>query len=163
MNHQKDTTERKVEETILQTPKVIRVGDREYEVRPPTLGTLYMVSSIVSEIPEISESKDTAAVVGSAVCARDIAKVIAVLVTGSRAAGGGRIGSFLRRALRSSRVDALTEDIMNGCTPREALGILVEILGSSQLQDFFALTTFLRGASLTRPTKVVKGTTAPGR
>lgn len=163
MNHQKNTTERKVEETILQTPKVIKVGGREYEVRPPTLGTLYMVSSIVSEIPEIPESKDTATVVGSAVCARDIARVIAVLVAGSKADRGHRKGSLLRRVFRRSRIDELTDEIMEECTPREALGILVEILGNSQLADFFALTTFLRGASLTRPTKVVKETTAPGR
>lgn len=165
-----NTTEKKVEKAILQKGGKVRIGDREYEYPSPTLGTLYMVSALISDIPEISDSKDTAAVVGSASCARSVARIIATLIIGAKSlkkTGNKPICRLLTAIkLKSSPLDldALTEEILGACTPRDALSILVELLGESQLPDFFVLTTFLREASLTRPTKVVKtGTTAPGR
>lgn len=163
-----NTTEKKVERAILQKGGKVRIGDREYEYPSPTLGTLYMVSALISDIPEITDSKDTAAVVGSASCARSVARIIATLIIGAKSLKKTenkpihRLQSALK--IKPSPLDALTEAILDTCTPREALNILVELLGESQLPDFFVLTTFLREASLTRPTKVVKtGTTAPGR
>lgn len=162
-----NTTEKKVERAILQKGGKVRIGDREYEYPSPTLGTLYMVSALISDIPEITDSKDTAAVVGSASCARSVARIIATLIIGAKSlkkTENKLIYSLLTAIkLKSSPLDALTEEILGACTPRDALNILVELLGESQLPDFFVLTTFLREASLTRPTKVVKtGTTAPG-
>lgn len=163
-----NTTEKKVERAILQKGGKVRIGDREYEYPSPTLGTLYMVSALISDIPEITDSKDTAAVVGSASCARSVARIIATLIIGAKGLKKTenkpikRLLSAIK--LKSSPLDALTEEILGACTSRDALSILVELLGESQLPDFFVLTTFLREASLTRPTKVVKtGTTAPGR
>lgn len=162
------TTEKKVERAILQKGGKVRIGDREYEYPSPTLGTLYMVSALISDIPEISDSKDTAAVVGSASCSRSVAKIIATLIIGAKELKKTankpiqRLLSAIK--LKQSPLDALTGVILDTCTPREALNILVELLGESQLPDFFVLTTFLRDASLTRPTKVVETvTTAPGR
>lgn len=163
-----NTTEKKVERAILQKGGKVRIGDREYEYPSPTLGTLYMVSALISDIPEITDSKDTAAVVGSAFCARSVARIIATLIIGAKSLKM-RANKPIHRLLsalkiKPSPLDALTEAILDTCTPRDALSILVELLGESQLPDFFVLTTFLREASLTRPTKVVKtGTTAPGR
>ena len=163
-----NTIEKKVENTILQEGGKVRIGDREYEYTSPTLGTLYMASALISDIPEISDSKDTAAVVGSASCARSVAKIIAALIIGAKSLKKTankpmqRLLSAIKH--KQSPLDALTGDILDTCTPREALNILIELLGESQLPDFFVLTTFLREASLTRPTKVVKTvTTAPGR
>lgn len=163
-----NTTEKKVERAILQKGGKVRIGGREYEYPSPTLGTLYMVSALISDIPEISDSKDTAAVVGSASCARPVARIIATLIIGAKSLKKTENKPIYRLLtaikLKSSPLDALTEEILGACTPRDALSILVELLGESQLPDFFVLTTFLREASLTRPTKVVKtGTTAPGR
>lgn len=163
-----NTTEKKVERAILQKGGKVRIGGREYEYPSPTLGTLYMVSALISDIPEISDSKDTAAVVGSASCARSVARIIATLIIGVKSLKKTENKPIYRLLtaikLKSSPLDALTEEILGACTPRDALSILVELLGESQLPDFFVLTTFLREASLTRPTKVVKtGTTAPGR
>ena len=163
-----NTTEKKVEKAILQKGGKVRIGDREYEYPSPTLGTLYMVSALISDIPEITDSKDTAAVVGSASCARSVARIIATLIIGAKSlkkTENKPIHCLLPAIkLKPSPLDALTEAILDACTPRDALNILVELLGESQLPDFFVLTTFLREASLTRPTKVVKtGTTAPGR
>lgn len=163
-----NTTEKKVERAILQKGGKVRIGDREYEYPSPTLGTLYMVSALISDIPEITDSKDTAAVVGSASCARSVARIIATLIIGAKSLKKTENKPICRLLtaikLKSSPLDALTEEILGACTPRDALSILVELLGESQLPDFFVLTTFLREASLTRPTKVVKtGTTAPGR
>lgn len=162
------TTEKKVEKTILQKGGKVRIGGIEYEYPSPTLGTLYMVSALVSDIPEIPDSKDTAVVVGSAACARSVARIIATLIIGAKG-----LKKTENRPIHSilsvfkpttSPIDALTEAVLDSLTPREALDMLVELLGGAQLPDFFVLTTFLRDASLTRPTKVVKtGTTAPGR
>lgn len=163
------TTEKKVEKTILQKGGKVRIGGIEYEYPSPTLGTLYMVSALVSDIPEIPDSKDTAVVVGSASCARSVARIIATLIIGAKGLKKTE-NRPLRRILSiffnatTSPIDALTEAVLDSLTPREALDMLVELLGGAQLPDFFVLTTFLREASLTRPTKVVKtGTTAPGR
>ena len=164
----KKTVERKAGETILQQGGKVRIGGREYEYPSPTLGTLYMVSALISDIPDISDSKDTAVVVGSASCARSVAEIIATLIIGAKEVKK-TASKPIRRLLtviklKPSPLDALTEEILDTCTPREALDILVGLLGDSQLPDFFVLTTFLRDASLTRPTKVVKeATTAPGR
>lgn len=163
-----NTTEKNVEKVILQEGGKVRIGDREYDYPSPTLGTLYMVSALISDVPEIPDSKDTAAVVGTASCARSVAKIIATLIIGAKGLKKTANKPILRLLsavkLKPSHLDALTDEILDTFTPREALNILVKLLGESQLPDFFVLTTFLREASLTRPTKVVKtGTTAPGR
>lgn len=162
------SVETKVKDAVLQESRKVKVGDREYDAPVPTLGTLLMVSSLISKIPDIPDSNSTAVVVGSASCSDAIAEIAATLILGAKSIkkAGNRPFRKLLAAITHSPtpLDALKEDILDNYSAHDALDLILSLLGNARLPDFFVLTTFLREASLTKPTKVVKTkTTARGR
>lgn len=166
----KKSIEQAVEQAILQKERTFTIGDKEYKAQDPTIGTLFMVSSLISELPEITDSRETAKVIGTAVFAPQIAKIAAILIIGAKRIKQGRknglyrVFGFFPNHHPSSEVDELAQEILNNCTASEAYDIIVAQMQNASLNDFFAVTTFLREANLTKPTKVVKTqATALGR
>ncbi len=51
------TIEQKVAQTVLQETFPVRVGTKEYAVRPITYGTLIRVSAVVSTLPPVGEDE----------------------------------------------------------------------------------------------------------
>lgn len=167
---------------MMQTPATVRVGDREYDVAPPTFGTLELVSAKLAEIPDVGDTEEISGNDRAALMlqkAREFAilpDLLAVLILGSkhirdkekvverRRKGGllGFLGAKRNVETEVSASDRLAQEIRDTVSPAQMAEVLPFLLGSLQLTDFFVLTTFLREISVAAPTKVEKKTTAPG-
>lgn len=174
MEDMKETTEQKVAREILQKPEEITVGGRTYSVPPPSVATLILASEAASRLPRLELGKDDI-VTGSLRTARECrgtGDILAVLILGAkrireereaRRSGLGRLFRRLSGRPRPDCVEELSERLLEELSPHAAQSLLARLLARMELADFFALTTFLQEASLTRPTKVGSGTTASGR
>ncbi len=161
-------TEHRVAETILQEGIKVTIGNKEYLAPSPTTGTLYCVAREISSIQKISPSAKWDEVLGSAIVAPKIATILAIFIIGAKALKFSkkshlpRFLSFLQSSPQR-KLDKLTVEILEECSAVQLGNILAQFLEQSGLNDFFALTTFLREANPTKPTKVVNETTAPGQ
>ena len=149
------TQEQKVAAAVLQTPTKIKVGGTTYEVEPPTLATLITVSEIVSALPTPPDKEGadviTASLAYAASC-KPLGLLAATLILGARVAKEKR-----------TRGEVLGEEILEHCTAKEVQAIVADTLKQMEIASFFALTTFLKGVNLLRPTKVESETTASGQ
>jgi len=172
----KEMIEKKVAETILEKPLTVFVGNTSYEVAPPSVGTLIMVSEAVSRLPHTKLDADNVLEECLSV-GRDcteLGEIAAILILGAkkcrqsvgrRLVSGGRYFYGLidtRRWKETNAVEELTREVLENCSPRQIFDIITRILGTLELSDFFALTTFLSGVNLLRPTKVEKEAIASG-
>lgn len=178
----KKTIQEKVAETMIQVPATIKIGDREYEVAPPTFGTLELVSAKLASVPDIgdlSNESSQAKAVAMLQKARDfgvLPEIFAILILGSkhirdkekvvekRRKGGllGLFGAKKEVVSEKSAFDRLVQEIRDEVSPAEIAELIPFLIGGLQLTDFFVLTTFLREISVAAPTKVEKKVTARG-
>lgn len=136
------------------TPTVIKVRGRSYQLPPPTLAHLARISAEIARL-EIAPIDPTEVAEGSlrqARHSRQIARIIATIL-------GDDLTPWYKRLLRRRTTESY---IYQYVTPAEATEILSTALSTLELGDFFALTTFLRGINITRATKVETEATAPG-
>ena len=155
------TLEKKTSDAILQEPLTVTLGGRAYEVAQPSLGTLIMLSSKISELPAFRrEGKVTVSdMLADAEDARTVAEAVAVMILGAK-----ELKKRSRFGLRADRLRKLTDTLLTDATPAEMFTAATSILRSMQVEDFFGLTTFLREVSLTRATReVVPSQTASGQ
>lgn len=161
--------ERQVAETILQRPFAVKVGDREYTVRQPSVATLILASEAIArlDIPAPPDPKDIVrSSLAMAPYCRDLGDVVAILLLGAREVDrrvkvrqkGGKRPLFARRRTVTAR-EALAEEVMEEMTVEQMFNTVSEIIARMNLGRFFGLTTFLREINLLRPTKVADGTT----
>lgn len=168
--------EKKVADTILENPLTIRVGRTSYEVAPPSVGTLIRVSEAVSRLPHTkldSEKVLQECLSVGKECAV-LGEIAAILILGAKrcreaverrlVSGGVYLFGLVdtRRWAEVNAVEELTREVLDNCSPRQTFDIITRILGTLELSDFFALTTFLSGVNLLRATKVENETTASG-
>ena len=169
------TQEQKVAAAVLQTPTKIKVSGTTYEVEPPTLATLITVSEIVSALPtppdEGGADVITASLAYAASC-KPLGLLAATLILGARVAKEKADVSPIARIKRwfglkgteeRTRGEVLGEEILEHCTAKEVQAIVADTLKQMEIASFFALTTFLKGVNLLRPTKVESETTASGQ
>lgn len=168
------TIEQKVAKEILQMPEEIKIGGRTYEAAPPSIATLILVSEAISQLPRLELDNDNVAT-GSLRTAKDcrkIGEILAVLLLGAKHIREGqempqgglhRLFRWLSWRGRKDTVEELSGRLLEELSPHELQSLLARLLARMELADFFALTTFLQEVNLTRPTKVVNGTTASGR
>lgn len=157
----KKNIESKAAGTILERPETVKVGGRTYSVAPPSLATLVMLSEAISDIPSEAPEKDEilrGSLAMAAEC-KPLGHAAAILVMGARAVRKDASFPSLGRRLRR-----LERQIMESMTPAEVRAMVVSILQGMEVGDFFALTTFLGGINLLRPTRGVEktGATASG-
>lgn len=173
------TTEQKVAGTILEKGVTVSVGGRDYKVERVSIATLVEVSAVISEIeratgdlPTEEDVKRDPELVSvwamrSAGAGTLIARAVATLILGAKAIREERPTRrhFFHFGNNHSetRLEQLTAEIAEGMNYEEVYYIFTELLGQSRLAHFFALTTFLRGATLTKPRKVEEETTAFGQ
>lgn len=153
----KKTLEREVADTILQRKRRITIGGRVYSVAPPTAATLIQVSAEVSELPggmRIDGDGDyfSATILGAKDCAA-LGRILATMMIGARPTLAGQLVARLRIRVRGRRLLARH-------SPRQLNAANTELIRGMQVADFFALTAFLSGMSITKATKA--GTTASG-
>lgn len=163
----KKKTEQRVADTILQRDFTISAAGRSFTVPAPTLGTLIMVSEYIGDLPELSDGDNVSDILANAKHGREIAMILAIYILGAKAikeANKPDTGRHLFGAKRISHptpLEQLAEDIEDSFTPGDINGMFSQLLRETDFASFFVVTTFLREASLTKPTKVE--TTASGQ
>jgi len=147
------TTERKVADTVLQRPKKIKIGGKDYRLARMTFATVVEMSAAISEIPEtIAESKENlvASTLHSAKDYGSTPRVIAVAMCGTWLLMLGRFGHWLFRLLVRRKAVRLGAKH----SPMELNLAAQQLIQHAELGDFFALTTFLAGINMIKATKV---------
>ena len=159
------TVESKVAETILEQHQKIQIGSQVFNVSPPTTATLIQVSNLISKLPAIRLNQDNL-VYESLMIAKncEILGVIAsTLVLGVPKYTNipPSIKSRLKRLiLRKSVCDAnryedLGKTILTTMSPSELNQLIVKLLQSMEIADFFGLTTSLLEVNLLRTSREV--------
>lgn len=166
------TIESRVADEVLQRPMTVKIGGKDYDVAPPTLATLILVSAEIARMPsEKIDMKDMIyGTIARAEEYRPVADAIAVLILGAKGLKGtrkrlrSRYFGLVREEVEEP-VDLkaeLSELILNECSPHDLNMMLVDLLKRMQLGDFFGLTVSLTEINLLRRTKETV-TTASGR
>lgn len=163
------TTETKTADALLQRTQPITLGDKTYDVAPPTLATLILVSEELSLLPQELFAQDpdedvTIAALRSARHATGLARAIALLILGAPAPFP-TLPQRLARLFRPRPTDRLARQIAAQHSPRELALAFVQLTQRLEVGDFFALTAFLSALRITAPTtetKAGKTPTAPG-
>ncbi len=161
MDENEKDIQKRVAEAMLQRPISIYIGGRSYNIARPSFGTLVLVSEMIARLPHFSigESANLAGqVISEAKEAREIPMICAALILGARNANK-RVIPFIG----PTRMQRLAKRLSVGAKTKELREAMEKILLTLDLGDFFALTTFLNGVNLTKPTKVETEATAPGR
>ncbi len=166
-------TEKKVAQEILQQPQTVVAGAYTYKVYPPSCATLILASAAIADLPQVKldEKHIAEETLYIAKDCRPIGEIVAILLLGAKRIeadreAGNRITRAFRRLFgmrRKSEKDELADKLLRELTPRQLYTLMTQLLQRMQLGDFFALTTFLQGLSLTRTTKVESETTASGQ
>lgn len=154
------TTEKKVADALLQREQEITLSGKVYKVAPPSMATLVLVSECMAELPDelFAATGDdvnlTIEALRSARYARPIGKAIATLVLGAKRI---RRDAFLSRCIhwvrRTSTLDCLAQKVLESFPPSELSSVFLQLVSRMEVGDFFALTAFLQGLRVTKPTR----------
>lgn len=168
-----DTIEQKVGAAILQRPKEIRVGDRTFNVAPPSVATLILASEAISQLPkvELDNTKIVEEVLFIAKDCRVLGDIVAILVLGARGlteivtTRKKRFFGLLPHKVKETidRKAELSAWMLGELDATQLYQLVIELLHGFNLGDFFGTTTFLIGINLLHPTKVVEEMTASGQ
>lgn len=156
--------ETRVKGTVLEEPVTVVIGQKTYNVAPPTVATLILASEAVSRLPKITldPEKLVQECFFVAKDCRVLGEVAAVLIHGAKPADIqrrtplSRIKQAVRRLFNNKRTekDILTDEILATLSPTDLFQVISKILSTMQLSDFFGLTTFLTEVNLLHQTKV---------
>lgn len=159
--------EKKVADTILQKPYKVEVGGVTYEVAPPSIATLIIVSSLIAQLPAIKIDEKNV-LMESLKVAKDckvIGDIVATLILGAdnleeeMIVVEKRLFGIVRKESKlivdNQRV--LSDRILKKLTPRQVNNTTIDILNRMEVGDFFGLTASLIEVNLTKPTKDQEG------
>ena len=162
---QEQTFETRVADALLQRPKSVNIGGREYAIAPPSVATLIRVSELVAQLPnrKLNDRDVVSECLAIAKDTRVLGTIVATLVLGARRPKYGRFKRLFKWAFKRNSQE-LSEEILYTLSPAELHALVAQLLQSLNLGDFFALTTFLTEINMLRPTKVdATETTASGQ
>lgn len=157
--------ENKVADTILQKPYKVEVGGVTYEVAPPSIATLVIVSSLIAKLPQVNLNEKNI-LLETLKVAKDcslLGDIVATLILGAdnleeeRVIVQKRLFGIIREEVKI-KIDnqhILSDKILKKLTPRQVNNTTVEILNRMEVGDFFGLTASLIEVNLTKPTKQV--------
>jgi hypothetical protein len=156
------TPEQKVAETILQRPEKVTIGSETYEVAPPSIATLILVSEAVAQFPQVTLDREV--VTESLYVAKDcriLGDALAILILGAK--GLKRIKDTTkkrffgllkdRRQFVEDSKAILSEKILKELTPEQTYVMLFDLLAKMETAFFLTTITFLIGVNLTKETK----------
>ena len=149
------TVEQKVSQTILEKPQSVMLGGEAYEIAPPTLATLIMISEQVSLLPDLDGENVLTQVLAKAKDAYPLAKIAAIAILGAKKINEEKKGGKLWHK-KPSEFARLCEKIATECSIQELNLVIASLLVKMQIGDFFACTTSLTAANITRPTRGVE-------
>ncbi len=163
----KKTAEYKVSEAINQLPSTIIIDGKEYQIAPPTYGTLLMVSAILSKHSQSIEFTDNTSIsdILDSIESHSYApEVLAVLVLGSKRIKENR-ACLLYKWLKwikiehKTELEKLTEIFSDDTRILEVVTNVITILKERMDLGFFVQAgIFLKGAIMTAPTKEINPT-----
>ncbi len=137
-----NNTEQKVAETLLELPKAITIGGIDYDIAPPTIGTLAMISAEISKLD--GDATDIQGIIKRAQENVDIlTRIGAIIILGAKEVKSKGQKELILLADRLS-LDASVGEIAN---------LITMALDTLDISGFFVLTTSLKGASILKPTK----------
>ena len=166
------TIESKVASAILERPiATIELDGVTYNIAPPSIATLILVSEIVSTLPQvepISRDNITSFVLHNAKDYRMLGDIVAVLILGAK----GLIETKTHKTVKSrffglkkvkteetvivDRKAELSKIILDNIRPSVMLNIIIRRLNDLEIGDFFGITTSLSEINLLKPTKEVE-------
>jgi len=155
--------EKKTAKAILQKAIKITVGDQTYNVSPPSLATLILVSEEISNIPAIKIDTDNIALesIAKASYAVNMCNAIAIMILGAKKIQEGlkRVPFWpIIRRNEASAKDVLAKEILEELQPKEVSELFGKLLKTMQV-DFFLGTMI----SLTEINLLKTKTTASGQ
>lgn len=174
------TVESRVAATILErSTGTIEIDGTTYEIAPPSMATLILVSEIISTFPIVEKVDDKDRIYSALHYAKDfkqLGDMAAVLILGAKNLTERReriiekrrfFGLFKRRKKIVETVDRraeLASAILLNVRPKLLYDVIIERLKQNEITTFFAITTSLNAANILKPTKeeVVNSTTASG-
>lgn len=149
------TIETQATATLLQEGIEVAIGGKIYLAPPPTLATLFRVSSLISQLPNKQPDPQHLATQTIALLPfiPTLSEIAATLILGFCEP---QSPSLLARLTpwRISPTQQLALRIRQHLTPSQLHELIAQLVAQMQLTDFFALTTFLTEVNLLRPTKV---------
>ena len=161
-----NTIEQKVAGAILGKRKEVFIGGKEYEIAPPSIATLILVSEAISRLPrqDFNPENIVQESLNYAKHSRILAEIVAIIILGAKRCLGREKGHqdqckwslkrlFIRRKYLKC-VERLTDEIVFNLSPRELNELFAKVLKTMELSDFFGLTTFLNEINLLQQTKV---------
>lgn len=169
----KQTIESKTADTILERKRVVTIGEDTYQVAPPTMATLILVSDLVSQLPQTAMDPENILTETLRVAkdCRILGHILAVLILGEGYPIPEEMPPKKQRWWFQKKViqyqgdpwDELAAKILKTLGPKRIKDMAVELLKGMEIADFFGLTTSLIEVNLTRMTREVEKTTASGQ
>ena len=172
---QRKTIEEKAAEVLLQKPLSVTIGGKEYQVAKPTLATLAEVSSILSQIRKVENSKEQNIVQEVLARAKDDVPKLALIAATLIIGGGnityhterreiGRIFGIFKRyeKVTVNNAQTLAEELARTASPAEMHVLVTKALSYQGVGFFLSTIISLGAASVTAPTKSVTEATALG-
>lgn len=157
-------TEQRIADAILQRPiGSLEIDGITFEIGPPALATLILVSEIASQAPAVdkSVSRDDCVmeVLRIAKDCKMLGEMAAVLILGANGLKGKMPRKWLgplKRFMPRKTVDLkelLAEKISLYCSPKAIASIIAKKLIDMEVEYFFDITISLSEINLLRPTK----------
>jgi hypothetical protein len=172
-----NTVESKVSKTILQQQEEIAVGDEIYKVSPPSVATIILASEAISRLPTVKLDSDNILYECMYIAkdCRVLGDIIAILILGAK--GLKETRKIVKKrfcGLSSYEVETtvdnkaiLAQKLLEDLEPNELNGLMVRLLNTVQLSDFFGLTASLIEINILRRTREMEreavATTASGQ
>ena len=173
-NMEQTTIESRVASAILER----NVGNIEiegvtYEIAPPSIATLIVVSEFIASLPIVEKVEKTEivnSVLHHARFFRPLGDIAATLILGAKSLTEERVvvqekrylfGHIKRKSKKKIKIDKraeLAKAILENVRPTVLFNVVVQRLQDMEISSFFAITTSLSEANILKPTKeVVKG------
>ena len=164
MNNETRTVEQRVASAILERKLAsIEIDGVTYDIAPPSVGTLILVSELASTlpvIPNVEHDKQVYAVLRFAKDYRAIADIAATLILGANNLTRTEEKTLTERKWwLFKRIDAraeLADKILRYVSPSTMFKVIVKRLEDMEVGYFFGITTSLNEVNILKPTKEVE-------
>ena len=163
------TIEQKVADTLLQRAIKIKLGGVEYNVAPPSIATLVLVSEKIAEMPILDRCDESDVLKWSLKNAKDcefVGDILATIILGAKGLTGVEkvsckkfFGLFTYvKEVEVNYKKELSSTILRDHTPSELGKLTSLLLESMDIGSFFFTISFLQEVHLTKPTKKTEAT-----
>ena len=167
-NMESQTIESKVASAILERSiATIEVEGAKYEIAPPSVATLILLSEIASRFPvvePVSKDKIVYSVLRNAKNYRPLGDLLAVLILGltettTRKVIKSRLFGLIKtekeETVTINKKAELSKILLENVRPSILFNLIIKRLNEMEIGDFFGITTSLSEINLLKPTKEV--------